>query len=305
MNPEEKLVRQYFELGEGTITEHELMRNRKMMEHMNWHELSENKTKSGNYGERFLLFHKEFIEKFDTFRISKHYLPFSSWDPSTIIPASLAHEGYIEKRYTDSPYSIDPLCKTPTWLTIAGGSEPDPIYGYTSLYQFRSTNELGFAIDPIGHDSWHNRIHNTIGGDMAKYHSPIDPIFWPWHKWIDEIRATWQLSRMVLAPNRGWLVEKMVRLLLDPAISSEKTAPGPHFRFLSHDSGPTMDVFMGLIMNQISYELSDSESSEVLQKTAVKLLNNAVQRIAIESSNTKAEEIQQKPKIRKKKRTQH
>ncbi len=67
---------------------------------------------------------------------------------------------------------------------------------------------------------------------------------------------------------------------------------------------------MGVVINEISYQISDFESSESLQKTAIKLLNNAVRCIAIESSDTKAVEIQrpkiqQRPKIRKKKRTQH
>ena len=71
--------------------------------------------------------------------MSKGYLPVSSWDPSTPIPDSLAHDVKLEGlRETSNPSSVDPLCKTPTWLTVAGGSDKDPTYGYTALYQFRS-----------------------------------------------------------------------------------------------------------------------------------------------------------------------
>jgi hypothetical protein len=298
MKTDEKLVRQYFGLGEGTITKDDIMDKERMKEHMDWHKIPENKTKSGNYGERFLLFHKQYIEKFDNFRISNGYLPVSSWDPSTKIPDWLAHEGYIEKRFTDDPTGSDPLCRTPTWLTLAGGSDPDPKYGYTALYQFRSIDELGWAIDPI-YNSWHNRIHNTIGGDMQEYHSPIDPIFWPWHKWVDEIRATWwtwRVSHAVIVRNLAAFLERIARLLRDtdvPAMRGEKTATEPpHFPFLLYDSRSTIDALMGLVINQISYQISDSKSSESLRKIAIKLLNNAAEHISVQSVNPKSKEIE-------------
>src|SRR5215213_3901564 len=217
MNVEEKLVRKYFGLGEGKIMEHDLMAKEKMKEHMDWHEKPVNKTKSGKYGERFLLFHKQYIEKFDNFRMSERYLPLSSWDPARKIPDSLAHEGYIEKRLTDDPTAANPLCRTPTWLTLVGGTNPDPKYGYTALYQFQSLDELGWAIDS-NDDSWHNLVHNTIGGDMERFHSPIDPIFWPWHKWIDNIRAAWvdwSVSHVVVRRNLGPLLDLIARLFGD------------------------------------------------------------------------------------------
>lgn len=31
---------------------------------------------------------------------------------------------------------------------------------------------------------------------MSQFHSPIDPIFWRWHKWIDNIRAAWVACRL-------------------------------------------------------------------------------------------------------------
>jgi hypothetical protein len=241
--------------------------------------------------------------------MSKGYLPVVSWDPSTPIPDSFAHEVKLESlRATDYPFSVDVMCKTPTWLTTAGGSDHDPIYGYTALYQFRSINELGLAIDY----SWHGRVHNTIGGDMGTFHSPIDPIFWRWHRWIDEIRAKWwaeKLSHFEIRRNAGSILEKIARFLLIGstsdhfAMATEKTDIDPHIPPLLHDSISTIDALMGVVINEISYQISDSESSESLQKTAIKLLNNAVQRIALESSNTKAVEIQ-RAKIRKKKRVQ-
>ena len=310
MNVEEKLVREYFGLGEGKITEHEVMAKGKMKEHMDWHEKMENKTKVGNYGERFLLFHKQYIEKFDNFRKSKRYLPLSSWNPARKIPDWLAHEGYIEKRLTDDPTAANPKCETPTWLTLVGGTDPDPKYGYTALYQFQSLDELGWAID-AKYGSWHNLVHNTIGGDMKQLHSPIDPIFWPWHKWIDEIRAAWwnwSISHVVVRRNLGPLLDQIAKAFGDgriegPVRPGEKTVIGPHFPFLLDNSRSTIDAMMGLVINQISYQVSDSQSCESLQKIAIKLLNNAAEQISMQSSsNTRAEEIQKRPSNRNKKR---
>ena len=81
------------------------------MKHHHW-------TMLGNYGERFLLFHKQYVEEFNDFRISKG-LRVSSWDPTTPIPARLAHDVPLMAkdelhpkgglRSTDNPYSVDTL----------------------------------------------------------------------------------------------------------------------------------------------------------------------------------------------------
>jgi Common central domain of tyrosinase len=279
MLPEEKLVRDYF--GPDP------MNSPIMMEHMDWHNLPENKSKTGNYGERFLLFHKQYIEKFDNFRISKSFLPLSPWDPSTPIPPQLAHEEIlVAPRLTDNPYSVNYLCKTPTWLTVAGGIDVDPKFGYTSLSQFQSLDELGFAIDY----SWHATVHNTIGGDMSMFHSPIDPIFWPWHKWIDDIRATWEGSRVSLMAQKN--ISAVVAILFGVTGNGGGAVITPNGKIIKippwdplllTDSKTTIDALMGLAINQLSYHLSDSESRQSLQKTAIRLLKNASQQITKQS----------------------
>jgi hypothetical protein len=92
MKEEEQLVREYFGDPKGDHTEAEIMKNARMMEHMKWHSDDANIFRLGNYGEPFLDFHKQYVEKFDSFRISKGLFRISSWDPSTPIPARLAHE---------------------------------------------------------------------------------------------------------------------------------------------------------------------------------------------------------------------
>jgi len=136
--------------------------------------LPKTKNRTGITEKRFLLFHKQFIEKFDAFRVSKQLFPVSGWDPVNPIPDALSHDHVLAAaRHTNNPFAIDPHCKTPTWATVIGGSDVEPIYGYQSLCQFQSLDELGRAID----NGWHGTVHNTIGGDMSSFDSPIDPIF--------------------------------------------------------------------------------------------------------------------------------
>jgi Common central domain of tyrosinase len=75
--------------------------------------------------------------------------------------------------------------------------------------EFASLDQLGRAIDA----GWHARVHNTIGGDMRETHSPIDPIFWPWHMWIDEIRSRWASwdAGLIVIPF-PWAIENISRL---------------------------------------------------------------------------------------------
>ena len=47
------------------------MTSPRMQEHMDWHMDPQNQHRTGNYGERFLLFHEAFVDKFDAFRMTK------------------------------------------------------------------------------------------------------------------------------------------------------------------------------------------------------------------------------------------
>lgn len=42
---------------------------------------------------------------------------------------------------------------------------------------------------------WHDNVHNTVGGSgstFASYDSPAATIFWPWHKYVDDIYSEWK-----------------------------------------------------------------------------------------------------------------
>jgi hypothetical protein len=59
----------------------------------------------------------------------------------------------------------NPKIKTPTWLTIKGGTTPSPTFGRRSLGEFSTSDQLGREIGL----NFHGAIHNTIGGVMADH----------------------------------------------------------------------------------------------------------------------------------------
>ena len=227
----------------------------RMKEHLDWHMAPENMNRTGNYGERFLVFHQHYIAKFDAFRRTKGLRPVAAWDPATKIAAALVHAHVLHAgRQTDDPSSVDPHCKTPSWATVAGGTVPDPVHGYTKLTQFTSLDELGRSIDA----GWHATVHNTVGGDMSTFDSPIDPVFWRWHKWVDHVRATWAAARarFVVGPR----IAAISRLILSGA-PSEEPSPTPE----SADLGARLhsaeiEQIVAHISRQLSLGSGDSDA---------------------------------------------
>lgn len=253
----------------------------RMQAHMDWHTAPENQNRTGNYGERFLDFHRDYVAQFDTFRVSKGLLPVSGWDPATAIPANLDHPHVLMgARATSNPYSIDPGCKTPTWATLAGGTALDPLYGYTSLGQFQSLDELGRAID----DGWHGTVHNTIGGDMMTFMSPIDPVFWRWHKWIDNVRATWTLVRRLPDFTRFM---SMVRVLYGVINDAPGVVIGPDGRPHPVPGGPgdpwwsklapsSRDVLLGVALHELGHAITTREIGNETKALGMQLVKSGI-----------------------------
>ena len=249
----------------------------RMMEHMGWHTAPENLNRAGNYGERFLVFHGNYIAQFDQFRISKNLFPVSAWDPATPIPANLDHpRTLIGARATSNPSSVNPACKTPTWATLAGGTTPDPLYGYTRLGQFQSLDELGRSID----HGWHGTVHNTVGGDMATFSSPIDPVFWRWHKWIDNVRHTWELSRRTIDFRRfaevGRILFGVVNdapgVWIGPDGHPHPVPGGPGDPGLLHLSPAARDLLIGAALNEVAHVVTDAKLREQVSQVGGQLV---------------------------------
>jgi hypothetical protein len=158
-------------------------------QHHAWH-LATSRS-SPSYGLEFLRFHRTLIGTYDTWRATHGYAPLAPWDPGTPIPHDAPHPG----RLSENPSAVDPLCRRPVWLTVAGGSrgERDPDFGAANLASFTSSNQLGRSIDSATSPNWHGRVHATVGGDFESATRLVhDPIFWRWHKFIDDIWATYQ-----------------------------------------------------------------------------------------------------------------
>jgi len=152
-------------------------------EHEAWHQIhGPGGTRGIGSGERFLAFHRNFIGKLEDNLISQgknQYVPLPIWNPKDPIPSEFSHPG----RSTSNPQK-----QLPTWATESGGSDRAPIFNYTSLGQFQSSDELGRS---LGVD-FHGSVHTTISGDMSSFRSPRDPIFYPWHAFLDDLWSTWE-----------------------------------------------------------------------------------------------------------------
>lgn len=276
---EEQLVRDY--LGPDPMT------SPRMQAHIDWHTAPENLAKTGNYGERFLLFHKQMIEEYNAYRATRGFLPVVGWDPATPIPASLPHDEPLTPngaRLTNNPVAVNPGCRTPTWATLAGGSEPDPLYGYRRLAEFEKLDQLGRSIDA----GWHGRVHNTIGGDMAMFMSPIDPVFWPWHTWIDQVRASWEVSRALRRPRLilAWtqilfgVVNDGPGIVIPPGSGPVPVPGGPGDPLWKVLSPAARDMMIGMLAAELATLVSNERTGQGLQRSAIAVATQAAQSVS-------------------------
>jgi hypothetical protein len=152
---------------------------------------------NGNY---FFMFHRMYIATFNSWRIRFGYPPIgASYDPNTPIPTGVD----VDHIRTGCPGPLpampcpagtNPGQLKPSWFTAAGSAATrtpngDPcdtlIGGERKLKDFPADQKLlGCAVT----DNWHNDVHMAIGGDMTDASvAPADPIFWRWHKFVDQI----------------------------------------------------------------------------------------------------------------------
>ena len=182
-------------LDEGIIREYLADFPEIQSNHAHWHIDTERGTR--NYGESFLAFHRDFIQRHDAWRLAHGYPALPPWDPTDPIPPDAYHGG----RTTSDPSSVDPLCRTPGWLKLDGDGTRNPEFGAGRLGDFTSADQLGRAIDSLHEPNWHGRIHRRVGGDMDSFHRfVLDPAFWRFHKFVDGIWRQWQDATAITAP---------------------------------------------------------------------------------------------------------
>jgi hypothetical protein len=169
-----------------------------LFKHVNWH-IEEHpidyicEPRPG--GESFFVFHKGIISTFDSWRKTFGYENITAWDPATDLPQGI--DGYDVNRF--SPYQPQLI---PSYLTDEGGntysicsaagSSPQGYnYNITKLSDFTNASDLANELEA----SWHGQLHMMIGGrtpdgfpgNMAAFNlAPKDPVFWGWHKYLDE-----------------------------------------------------------------------------------------------------------------------
>ncbi|HWH08569.1 MAG TPA: VWA domain-containing protein [Candidatus Thermoplasmatota archaeon] len=158
-------------------------------DHLNWHCTYPDSTwGSNNGGARFLGYHRQMILNYDIWRTTapNNYPRIQTWNPSSgVVP--FAHDCLNGvNRAANAPGSFSAL---PNSFT------PPNLYTYTP-------QSLGTGIV-----TWHNNIHNQIRnmdaqpsqgglqqctdmGDPAR--APRDPIFWRFHKMLDDVYSEWQ-----------------------------------------------------------------------------------------------------------------
>lgn len=164
-------------------------------------------------GSFFLSWHREYLAGLENFMVEQghpEWLPLPAWDPATPIP----DEFNIPDQGPDALQNLNP--------NISFSPEFDP----ENLDNFDNDEELGMELMMA---PFHNSVHVAVGGIMGGFRSPLAPIFWPWHSFIDDIWWTWQ-RLAVITPNCLGSTRAQARRLLHSVgltVGQITRRPGP------------------------------------------------------------------------------
>jgi hypothetical protein len=132
-----------------------------------------------NYGSKFLRMHRHMLEEFDAWRRSNGFKKVVAWNPARRIPSNIQHTGRQNN---------NPRLPLESWFTKRGGRRSEPATENRKLGDFDNENQLGAVIT-----WWYNAVHGSIGGDMSfASRAPADPVFWRFHKFLDDVYAIWE-----------------------------------------------------------------------------------------------------------------
>ncbi len=136
--------------------------------------------------ERFLPWHRDFLRKLEVQMQainSKAFIPYWDWTQDRSIPAWMS----TFKPVVPVPGKTNPLHvgrSLGKHGRLPAKSEIDALVSHTGLSYDDFTSLL---------ESFHNDVHNWVGGTMANIMiSPADPIFWMHHAQIDRVWSLWQ-----------------------------------------------------------------------------------------------------------------
>lgn len=165
-----------------------------LQHHAKWHEENgSGGTRGKGSGQLFMLFHHWMMVEMSDFAKAhgaNELSPSPIWDPTKAIPPEI----HNRKATRDN---TDPKIRLPTWLTldkkaktVAPGdiSAAAGMYDVKSLHDIKTLDDLGRV---LGTSGYHGSAHNKIGGTMATFGSPQDPIFFGWHGHLDDLMMGW------------------------------------------------------------------------------------------------------------------
>jgi tyrosinase len=124
-------------------------------------------------------------------------VPYWNWTTSRQIPAVFWDNS---SALFDSNRTATPSSSAPDWMV--GPTVISSILSETNFINFAGdavalnyTGQHGPGAGPL-ESGPHNGIHAAfVGGDMATFMSPLDPIFWTHHGRVDELWVEWNILR--------------------------------------------------------------------------------------------------------------
>lgn len=148
----------------------------------------------------FLPWHRAYLYRFEEIcrqvtGSTTFALPYWNWTKNPQIPAvffdttsplydptrSASPTSSISPSVVGQPV-IDAILTQPNFLLFASGSIPG-----TAGQRTRT------VFGPLEGNP-HNTVHGFVGGDMATFSSPLDPIFWTHHNMIERIWVYWNMK---------------------------------------------------------------------------------------------------------------
>jgi tyrosinase len=162
-------------------------------------EIHQNSCPHGNW--LFLPWHRIYLKYFEDIcrQLSgkaDFALPYWNWSKDLKMPAVFFESG-SPLNYT--PRSAGPTTPFPT--SIFGPPNIETILDQTNFLLFASGqiplagSQRASATQGPLESGPHNTAHGVVGGTMATFMSPLDPIFWTHHNVIDAIWVEWNIKR--------------------------------------------------------------------------------------------------------------
>ncbi len=142
------------------------------------------------YGDIFVLWHREFVGTYEAWREAEGHPPLPAWDPGTPLPPNLAYS--FPGRGCLPGGQDDPGLPLPTWATLEGGSDQDPVFGNTAMCQYEGLNQFGKALAAGYHPLVHQAMGEGVGPVSAQ--DPREPWFWSFHRFLDDVTLDFEAT---------------------------------------------------------------------------------------------------------------